>query len=245
MFGNKKLLTEGSQAQAVITEVTPHLEADTIQVTGSHDYLPSPRAGMIADYEIHARVAFEDGATQDEIFTTTLDDWTEVSDRNAAGNQHGFFHVTEIGAEDQAVFASLQGRLQPGKTVPVRYDSPHHKKVLLDLPALRDEMYAQAPSAQTSMPSGLTGAPGSGAIADMLQQAAQDPEGLRERLLAQAEYSGASAFVVTDAGVTPLNMPAPQQSSVADQLSTLADLHQRGVLTDAEFESQKGKLLSN
>jgi hypothetical protein len=33
-------------------------------------------------------------------------------------------------------------------------------------------------------------------------------------------------------------------TSTADQLSKLADLHDRGKLTDAEFESQKAKLLA-
>jgi hypothetical protein len=38
--------------------------------------------------------------------------------------------------------------------------------------------------------------------------------------------------------------PAEPQESVADQLTKLADLKDRGVLTDAEFEAQKAKLLS-
>ena len=33
-------------------------------------------------------------------------------------------------------------------------------------------------------------------------------------------------------------------SGTADQLSKLADLKEKGVLTDAEFESQKAKLLA-
>ena len=32
-------------------------------------------------------------------------------------------------------------------------------------------------------------------------------------------------------------------NSTADELSKLADLHQRGVLSDAEFQAQKAKLL--
>jgi hypothetical protein len=38
--------------------------------------------------------------------------------------------------------------------------------------------------------------------------------------------------------------PAEPQASVADQLTKLADLKDRGVLTDAEFEAQKAKLLA-
>jgi Short C-terminal domain len=39
--------------------------------------------------------------------------------------------------------------------------------------------------------------------------------------------------------------PAPAQPSVVDQLTKLADLRDRGVLTDAEFEAQKAKLLAS
>jgi hypothetical protein len=38
--------------------------------------------------------------------------------------------------------------------------------------------------------------------------------------------------------------PSDPPSSTADELEHLADLHQRGVLTDAEFETAKAKLLS-
>ena len=37
----------------------------------------------------------------------------------------------------------------------------------------------------------------------------------------------------------------PAGSSAADQLATLADLKEQGVLTDAEFEAQKAKLLGS
>jgi len=37
--------------------------------------------------------------------------------------------------------------------------------------------------------------------------------------------------------------PVEEQPDIADQLSKLADLRDRGVLTDAEFEAQKQKLL--
>jgi hypothetical protein len=40
--------------------------------------------------------------------------------------------------------------------------------------------------------------------------------------------------------------PAPAATArVADQLTRLADLHDRGVLTDAEFQAQKAKLLAS
>jgi hypothetical protein len=47
-----------------------------------------------------------------------------------------------------------------------------------------------------------------------------------------------------DAMRTYIKSAAGSSSSSADELTKLADLHQRGVLTDAEFESQKAKLLA-
>jgi hypothetical protein len=41
----------------------------------------------------------------------------------------------------------------------------------------------------------------------------------------------------------PTNPPAAPTTSVADRLEALAKLRDRGALTEAEFESEKGKLL--
>jgi hypothetical protein len=48
--------------------------------------------------------------------------------------------------------------------------------------------------------------------------------------------------VVSGGQVTQPAAPQPHVD-VADQLTKLADLRDRGVLTDAEFETQKKKLL--
>jgi len=59
---------------------------------------------------------------------------------------------------------------------------------------------------------------------------------MHERAVAQAQAQ-AQAF---DAAVRE----AAGTTSSADQLAKLADLHSSGVLTDAEFEAEKAKLLS-
>jgi hypothetical protein len=98
------------------------------------------------------------------------------------------------------------------------------------------------PVPAAAAPNELAEALGSGPVADILQQLSQDPEGFRAQVKAQG--SGASAFVVTDAGLAPVGpTPAGQQTDVADQLTKLAALRDSGVLTDAEFEAQKQKLL--
>lgn len=237
MFGHKKLLTEGAQAQGVITQLTPRVPPPPVQYAGQ------VTARIVSGYVFQARVEFDDGATAEVTFETYKKDWADTLEHVP----HGFVHRDVLGAEGgEALFASLEGRLQPGKTVPVRYDSKDRKQIVLDLPALQQEVYAQWPGEQAAegagVPSGLAGALGSGSLADIIQQVSQDPEGLRARL--QAQGSGASAFVVTSAGLAPLGgAPAAQQTDVADQLTKLAGLLDRGVLTAAEFEVQKQKLL--
>lgn len=48
----------------------------------------------------------------------------------------------------------------------------------------------------------------------------------------------------TAAPIRPSASPAAAPRDVASQLSQLADLRDRGVLTDAEFQSQKAKLIA-
>jgi len=107
------------------------------------------------------------------------------------------------------------------------------------------EAAAAAPpgtSAPTAAPGELAEALGSGPIADVLRQVIQNPEGFRGQVNEQG--SGASAFVVTEAGVAPIgSAPFRQQTDVVDQLTKLAGLRDSGVLTDVEFEAQKQKLL--
>jgi Short C-terminal domain len=245
MFGHKKLLTEGACARGVVTALT------TIKL---HD-------GAVVAWKFQTRVVFEDGSTVDETFTSYTDDWKVTTDAKSH----------ELSSADSALFLGLGDRLQPGATVPVRYDPGNWKKIVLDLPALREEMApaiaasqdAQAATDQkvaravSELAGGEAGqgaipsqAPSAGApselasdsIASILQQATSDPEGLRARM--QAQGSGASAFVVTPGGLAGLGgTPVEQQPDIADQLSKLADLRDRGVLTDAEFEAQKQKLL--
>jgi hypothetical protein len=44
-------------------------------------------------------------------------------------------------------------------------------------------------------------------------------------------------------GQPPVTAPTPDPAATADALTKLADLHDRGALTDAEFQAQKNKLL--
>ena len=128
MFGHNKLLREGAQARGVILDLTPHIEpgraAGTVTgAAGMQQHVQAEPAWTSA-YEFKARIAFDDGVTAEETFKTDWSDWTKV------------------GYANNAIFASLDRRFQPGQAVPVRYNSGNHRKVVLDLPALQEEIYA-------------------------------------------------------------------------------------------------------
>ncbi len=147
-------------------------------------------------------------------------------------------------------------RLLDGEVVPVRCDQKRQEaKLDFDDPALRkpqptvDTAFLAAAAAPPGTPAPdaagsreLAEALGSGPIADILAQVVRDPEGFRAQ--AEAQGSGAAAFVVTDAGLAAVGPTSGrQQIDVADQLTKLAALRDSGVLTEAEFEAQKQKLL--
>jgi hypothetical protein len=54
---------------------------------------------------------------------------------------------------------------------------------------------------------------------------------------------------MTPQGMTPIGhpsgVPAPKHLDVLDELTKAADLHDKGVLTDAEFATFKHKLLGS
>jgi hypothetical protein len=115
------------------------------------------------------------------------------------------------------------------------------------------------PTAQTSVPQvpvNISGAAalaqifsGRGPVGELIQQIKSDPEGFRNRMIAQAQAAGVSTFVMTPQGMTPIGhppgAPAPKHVDVIDELTKAADLHDKGVLTDAEFATLKHKLLGS
>lgn len=114
-----------------------------------------------------------------------------------------------------------------------------------------------APTAQmptTPIPVNISGAAalaqifsGRGPVGELIQQIKSDPEGFRNRMLAQAQAAGVSTFVMTPQGMTPIGhppgAPAPAHVDVIDELTKAANLHDKGALTDAEFATLKKKLL--
>lgn len=123
---------------------------------------------------------------------------------------------------------------QEGYSVQVIYDPNDRSKLVLDLDAMpvapgfdRDEATARHEEA----------------IAQM-----RDPDARREQIeemkaKAAEQMRGAAAMQEMIGKGFPQQSGAGSGPDVADELTKLADLRDRGVLTDAEFEAQKAKLL--
>jgi hypothetical protein len=88
---------------------------------------------------------------------------------------------------------------------------------------------------------------GHGPVGQLVAQIKADPQGFRNRIIAQVQAAGGSTVVMTPQGFQSLAITggaAPTHVDVVDELTKAADLHDKGVLNDAEFEAMKKKLLS-
>jgi hypothetical protein len=90
---------------------------------------------------------------------------------------------------------------------------------------------------------------GKGPISDLIKEIQADPMAFRQKMMAQAQAAGVSTFVMTPQGFQQMGGAgggaAPSHVDVVDELTKAADLHDKGVLTDAEFEALKHKLLGH
>ena len=134
------------------------------------------------------------------------------------------------------------GQFTVGSVVPVRYDRSDQSKVVLDIPAL-EHRHAQAaaagtaaldaqlaglgePDAEPESEAGVQALAGLGNLGD-----------LKAQLLRAAAETGASV-VNLSSNSSPESAPDP-----VDRLAKLADLKDRGALTDEEFLAEKAKIL--
>jgi Short C-terminal domain len=150
---------------------------------------------------------------------------------------------------------------QIGSTVPVLYDPNDHSNVAIDhdtgaqVGAKIDQMVAGMSPGRKERMERLGGA-GAG---DLMRDAVADPAAFRERMYARADELKAQAAQ----GINPLTgastgqpvsgsnplanfqaaFGAPAAPDPADQIAKLADLRDRGALTDEEFQAEKKKIL--
>jgi hypothetical protein len=123
--------------------------------------------------------------------------------------------------------------LRAGTTVPVLFDPEDHSKVTLDM---SPQGWADASIATAVQASGnpALAAP----LHELMEAALKDPVGFQKHAQEQAAqaFKAAGFNVIDVAG-------AGGSDATVDALEKLADLHDRGVLTDEEFAKQKQRIL--
>jgi hypothetical protein len=135
------------------------------------------------------------------------------------------------------------GELFEGSVVPVRYDPSDQSKIVLDVPAL-EASHSQAKAAQQAQLDGQfshLGEPGAqtaGGPAAQLLAGLGGGGDLKAQLLQMAAQNPGSVIDLRSS-----QPPAEQASDPIERLAKLADLKERGVLTDAEFAAEKAKIL--
>ena len=124
--------------------------------------------------------------------------------------------------------------------VPVRYDPSDHSKVALDLPALKGRQAQSKAAEQGALDAqfanlGTPGAPGAGG--GQVIAGLGDLGALKAQALAAAAQSPGA--------VVDLRSSSPDGSAPdpVERLAKLAALKEQGLLSDAEFEAAKAKVL--
>ena len=130
--------------------------------------------------------------------------------------------------------------LRAGSMVPVLFDPDDHSKVAVDM---SPQGWADAAIASAEQMGALAGNPALAApIKEMMQAALADPAGFQKHAMEQAEQAfKAAGLDVTD--TSPGGARAGSSAAMVDTLEKLADLRDRGVLSDEEFAQQKQRIL--
>jgi hypothetical protein len=201
MLHYKRLLKDGAQTRGVITHV----------YVSRH----SAAGGNVSAWLFPCRVTFDDGST------------IETSGELSAFERAFRFDAAEAWGSkslDYQDFECLGNFLDPGVTVPVRYDPEDHAKLVLDKPSFKAELLPKLQAKRA------------GREAADAAKVARAEARLRGKDLQDAGSAGGAKTVDVDPG-------SLLHVDVADELAKLADLRDRGVITYVEFEGQKKKIL--
>jgi hypothetical protein len=134
--------------------------------------------------------------------------------------------------------ADNQGWISEGDVVPVRYDPSDYSKVVLDVPAVEAPVKAGKAAQGARVDAGVAnlGEPGSAPGVQALSGLGNIGN-LKAQLKQMAAENPGSVVNLSSA-------PSGQSASnPEDRLAKLADLKERGVLTDEEFAAEKAKIL--
>jgi hypothetical protein len=143
-------------------------------------------------------------------------------------------------------FAKTGSGPKVGSTIGVLYDPNDHTRVAIDHSTAGAVVQATnflSPGIKSSLESAL-----GASTQDILSEAMADPKAFREKMLADRaapvampDFPPMTGFP-TPAPPVPAP-PAPVPASAADELLKLAELRDRGVLSDEEFQAEKQRVL--
>jgi len=181
-----------------------------------------------------------------------------ISTGNDAAQQAASAHVNwkltlQITPDNEAPFEGEVKEPYPelssgpsiGDAIGVLYDPNDHSKLVVDHSS---EGLATTALSHVSESTQAAMAQATGESAqDMMKEAIDDPAAFREKMKERGSQMAASATAGAGTGMpnvliggVPAAAAAPDP---ADEIAKLADLRDRGALTDAEFEAQKKKIL--
>ncbi len=119
------------------------------------------------------------------------------------------------------------GQIYEGSAVPIRYDPSDHSKVVLDMPVL-EERHAQADAA------------GKAQLEAQLDNLVEPGAGLESLGGLKAQLLQTTLESVVN---LPSNSSGTPEADRLDSLAKLADLKERGVLSEEEFAAEKARIL--
>ena len=152
---------------------------------------------------------------------------------------------TPFEAEVKEPYPEMSGGPSVGDVIGVLYDPNDHSRLVIDHSS--EGIATTALSHVGDRTQAAMAQVGGESAHDMMKEAIDDPQAFREKMRERASQLNANAMA--SAGIVAPNTwvaGVPQgvaPPDPADEIAKLADLRDRGALTDAEFEAQKKKIL--
>jgi len=154
--------------------------------------------------------------------------------------------MTATDSSPKRVCQELGGGPSVGDTIGVLYDPNDHSRLVVDHSS--EGLATRALSHTSDRMQASMAQVGGESAQDMMKEAIDDPAAFREKMRERASQMNANAVAsagtqmppMVVAGGVPVGGPQPDP---ADEIAKLADLRDRGALTEAEFEAQKKKVL--
>jgi hypothetical protein len=146
-----------------------------------------------------------------------------------------------------SVWGNDADHLQPGRWTYVRYDPNKPDHCDLDKDRLQKEFGSEFSKHPVMAPREVGGEWSGGPAASAGQPAAGATQSRQEKLMALAgDPAAMQQFIQNQRAAAGAAQPAAAstQPDVTDQLTKLADLRDRGALTQAEFDAEKAKVLA-